>query len=743
MTGRSERRLAAILAADIAGYSRHVECDEEATVDALRRHLDAVLPIIGDHGGRVVDTAGDGILAEFPSAVRATEAAVTIQNRMEELDADVRSADRLQFRIGVNLGDVIVDQGKLFGDGVNIAARLEQLAEPGGIWVSAKVAHEVENKLPFGLESMGEHRVKNITEPVSAYRVRFNGQPSRRLRLTQVAWLRSAVVGVPALLLIGGTVAWFSLSTPSPKAITPIEAHMPEANRSLVVLPFDNLSDNKEQGYIADGITEDLTTELARIPGLFVISRNAAFTYKGKSRRPAQIAKELGVRYIVEGSTRRAGGEMRLNAQLIDAATGGHVWAERFDGQWTDVFALQDKVVASIADALKLRLITGQGIALAAGGTKNPAAYDAYLRGLELYNRGTPEDFVKAFANYRQAVTLDPQFGLAHAELAWLYWDMDEVRAKALGLSWDEVSRRLYDSLDAAAKHPSTSYYQLISQLLLRERKSDEAIAAMQKSVALDPSDPLNFITLGTALIFNGQPVEGRAFLDAAMRVNPGWNDYLYYRAGLAAFGQGHFEEAAALLEKINLQSPVPWMKFYGLQVLMSAYAFLENSSKVAAASENLKVVLKQMNEGELNLLLTQQYFVFTHEADIKRLVDGLRKAGVPELPPDVALPSEDRLTGPEITSLILDRTLQGRKIKPEVEIYRRTSSPGGTITETVGSSSNTGTSWVQGNVICNAFPRKLTTCGAVFRNPVGRSELKNEFLSVYRVNQFEFSVVK
>ena len=397
-----DRKLAAILAADVVGYSALMERDEAGTHRRLvagRKEL--FEPEIARHHGRIFKLMGDGLLAEFGSVVDAVECAVGLQRGLAERNAAVADDQRIQVRIGINLGEVIVEGEDRYGEGVNIAARLEQLAEPGGIWVSAKVAREVEKKLAFGFEAMGEQRVKNIAEPVAAYRVRLDGPPTRPPRLARPSRLRLAAAAVAILLLAGGAVTWFTW-TPAPEAVVATEPAVAKVKPSLVVLPFANLSDDKEQGYLADGITEDLTTELARIPGLFVISRNAAFTYKGKAVQPAQIAKELGVRYILEGSTRRAGEDMRLNAQLIDAETGGHVWAERFDGQWADVFALQDKVVGSIAGALKLRLISGQGKSDIAGGTANPAAYDAYLRGLEIYLRNnTPEEFAQA-ADYFQ-----------------------------------------------------------------------------------------------------------------------------------------------------------------------------------------------------------------------------------------------------------------------------------------------------------------------------------------------------
>lgn len=621
------------------------------------------------------------------------------------------------------------------------------MAEPGGICVSAKVAKEVERKLAFGFEPMGEQKVKNIAEPVAAFRVKLEGMAAGSPRLARSSWLRIAAAAVVALLLAGGAAAWFKLSAPAPETVAGSEVAQTEGKPSLVVLPFANLSDDKEQGYLADGITEDLTTELARVPGLLVISRIAAFTYKGKSIAPKQFAKELGIRYILEGSTRRTAGDMRINAQLIDTRTGGHVWAERFDGAWSQVFALQDKVVANVAGALKLHLVTGREKAGIAGGTSNPQAYDLFLKGLELEYRNTPDDIAKAVPLYEQALALDPDFGTASAELAWVYWNADDPRAKALGLSWDEIDTKIHEYLARASKHPSPAYYQIVAQLLTRERKSDEAIAGLQKTVALDPSDPWTFDGLSWALIFNGRPKEARAYLDAAWRLDPvglsGLADWRHYLAGLAAFGEGRFEEAALALEKVDLGSPDPWTKFYSQQVLLSAYGHPGRSADFAKAMQQLKTVLTAQGERNYDKLRVQHFFVFKSEADIVRLLDGLRNFGLPELPPGADPQSKDRLTGAEIKSLILGRDLRGRIIATEIEDYSRNSSADGTVNTTFGSRSQTGKSWVQGDFLCNAYPRHLTNCGAIFRNPSGSFERRNEYLAVYHWDRVEFSVVK
>ena len=351
-----DRKLTTILAADVVGYSALMEADEAGTHERLKSSRKELFePEIARHHGRVFKLMGDGMLAEFGSVVDAVECAVSLQRGLAERNAHVPADQRIQVRIGINLGEVIVEGDDRYGEGVNIAARLEQLADPGGICVSAKVAREVEKKLAFGFEPMGEQKVKNIAEPVQAFRVKLDGAPIRRMPpLTPkraLPW--AAAILVLVLAAAGALYPW---RAPEPQIAIAAFPPMIEGTPSLVVLPFANLSDDKEQGYLADGITEDLTTELARLPGLFVISRNAAFTYKGKATQPAQISRELGVRYILEGSTRRAADNMRINAQLIDARSGGHVWAERFDGKWAEVFALQDRIIGEIAEALTLTL---------------------------------------------------------------------------------------------------------------------------------------------------------------------------------------------------------------------------------------------------------------------------------------------------------------------------------------------------------------------------------------------------
>ncbi len=383
-TTTATRRLAAILAADVVGYSRLMGADEEGTHERFKAHLvELVDPKIGEHHGRIVKTTGDGVLAEFASVVDAVRCAGEIQHAMADRDLDLAEERRLRFRIGVNLGDVIADGGDIYGDGVNIAARLEGLAAPGGICVSGTVRDHIGDRLPYAFEDLGEQRVKNIARPVRVYALRPEG-----------------IAGSP-------TARGSPISSTSPSIAAP--------RLSIVVLPFTNLSNDAEQQYFADGITEDVTTDLSRIPHMFVISRNTAFTYQGKRVDTKQIGRELGVRYVLEGSVRRSGNQVRVNAQLIDAETDAHLWAERFHRDIDDLFALQDEITSRIAIALNVELITAE----AARPTERPDALDYILRGRAArFKPYSPGAYLEAVGLFERALMLDPWSVEAQSRLA-------------------------------------------------------------------------------------------------------------------------------------------------------------------------------------------------------------------------------------------------------------------------------------------------------------------------------------
>ena len=734
-----ERKLAVILAADVVGYSTLMEVDETGTHERLKASRKELFePEIARHHGRVFKVMGDGLLAEFNSVVDAVECAVALQRGLAERNKEVPGEQRIQVRIGINLGEVIVEGEDRYGEGVNIATRIEQLADAGGICVSGKVAKEVEKTLAFAFEPMGQHKVKNIIEPISVFRIRLDAKPGRQriVSRSRRAWMWAAAAVI--LLIIAG--AWFAPRLMTPGAIVSQDPAVTDERPSLVVLPFSNLSTDKEQGYLADGVTEDLTTALARVPGLFVISRNSAFSYKDKTVAPSQVAKELGVRYILEGSIRRAGSDMRINAQLIDATTGGHVWAERFDGAWDDVFKLQDQVISSVASALKLRLVSGPKMAESPGGTDSPAAYELYLRAYELMYATSPAE---AAALLRQAVALDPNFGQAWAELAAVYWSSRGVEEaqEAIGSgSYQETATKLKELVKEAERHPSSNYYQLTSDLLIWQRKSDEAILAVERAIPLDPSNFWAYEQMSRALVYNGRTADAKSYLDASRRVDPQPRPYRYLVTGLVAFSQARFEDAIAALEKADPREFHVDTKDERLFMLAAAHAHLGHTEEAAATSTELEVLGKN-GARERTGLWAFNLMPFKQRSDKERLLTGLSKAGVPFLP--FGYQTKDQLTGEEVRSLVFGNELRGRQIDTG-EFYARSVTPDGIAKLTLGSRSTGGSSAVEDDLLCTIWDDDvLNTCVAILRNPEGVYEKQNEYVLVAPLGRFEFSVMK
>ena len=417
---RVQRRLTTILAADVEGYSRLMFADEEATLKTLKTYREVMDNLIARQNGRLVGTAGDSVLVEFGSTVEAVRCAMSIQEDLAVRNEELAEDRRMRFRIGINVGDVMVDGDDLFGDGVNVAARLEGLAEPGGICISGSAFDQVKNKLSIGFEDIGPQQVKNIAEPVPAFRV-LPGPVAVAAGGTPIVakrWRNPAIAAAVVVVLGAGGVAWWQPWAPDvePASIDRMAFKLPE-KPSIAVLPFVNLSGDKEQEYFADGMTDDLITDLSKISGLFVIARNSVFTYKGKPVKVRQVAEELGVRYVLEGSVRRIGDQVRINAQLIDATTGGHLWAERYDGSLNDVFGLQDKVLRKVVAALAAKLTPVAQVERAQQETDSAEAYDAFLRGWSHYRRGAPDDYAKAIPYFEKAIELDPDYSRAYAAL--------------------------------------------------------------------------------------------------------------------------------------------------------------------------------------------------------------------------------------------------------------------------------------------------------------------------------------
>src|SRR5210317_1825629 len=414
-----KRKLTAILSADVEGYSRLMRDDEEATVRDLAAHRVLITEIIQQHNGRVVDSPGDNILAEFPSVVDAVNGAIKIQQEIKKSNAGVPEDRRMEFRIGVNLGDVIEEEERIYGDGVNIAARVEGLAAGGGIAISGTVYEHIKEKLSLGYHYLGEQDVKNISEPVRVYRLLTEPADAGKMidekkpKTVKWRWVTSGAIAL-IILVVGAIIIWHFYYRAQIESASLEKMAFPLPDKpSIAVLPFENISGDPEQEYFSDGITEDLITDLSKISGLFVIARNSVFIYKGRPIKIAEVGRELGVRYVLEGSVRKANGSVRITAQLVDATTEGHLWAERYDRDLKDIFALQDEVTQKIVAALAVKLTEDEQERLVRKYTENMEAYDSFLQGMELIHHHTKEANIQARQMYKRAIDLDPKFAAA------------------------------------------------------------------------------------------------------------------------------------------------------------------------------------------------------------------------------------------------------------------------------------------------------------------------------------------
>jgi len=601
-----ERRLTAILATDVVGYSRLMELDEAGTLAALKAHRQELIdPAIAEHHGRIVKLMGDGTLVEFASVVDAVASAIAIQSGMAERNEELPEDRRIEFRIGVHLGDVMIEGDDLYGDGVNVAARLEGLAEPGSICLSQQAYDQVETKLDFNVQDLGEQQVKNIARPIRAYRVLREGEaptphePPARYGLSGGRLIGSvAVVVVIVAALIAG---WWQPWAPDvePASIERMAFPLPD-KPSIAVLPFTNMSDDPEQDYFADGITEDLITDLSKLSGLFVIARNSSFAYKGQQVKIRQVAEELGVRYVLEGSVRRAGDQVRINAQLIDATTGGHLWAERYDGALDDVFDLQDRVTQQIVAALAISLTGEEQAQQALHDTENAAAHDAYLQGWARYKLLTPEALATAIPFFEEALRLDPNYAQAHAALASLYWDVVQ-NDWAFDLNMPSIRAEDFanEHLEAALETPTPLAHVLQARMLASWGLHDDAVVEARQAVALDPNDATTLAGLADALVLAGRPAEAVESIEQAIRLDPHHPPSYLITLGAARFGMKQYETAAETFEraaKLNPDNEIP------LIYLASSYGHLGRIDDADDAIETANDLRNTMGLGQLSI---------------------------------------------------------------------------------------------------------------------------------------------
>jgi len=579
-----ERRLAAIFAADVAGYSRLIGADEEGTLARLQAHRRELIdPKIAEHQGRIVKTTGDGVLAEFASPVKAVRCAVEVQHGMLDRNGGVPREQRIEFRIGINLGDVIVEDGDIYGDGVNVAARLESIAEPGAAYLTRAVRDFVRDQPELVLEDLGERALKNIAKPVQVFRI---GAPVRAAGMPQVA-------------------------------APPLVPDKP----SIAVLPFTNMSGDAEQEYFSDGMTEDLITDLSKVSSLFVIARNSSFAYKGKSVKVQDIGRDLGVRFVLEGGIRKAGNRVRITAQLIDAASGGHLWADRFDRDLTDIFATQDEVVEKIVRALAVKLTQGEERRLRQRGTTNLEAYETWLHARELAGRSTREAMAQAKTMHRRAIEIDQNFpaphaGLALALIADYVSDWAEDPAQAL----DEAGRWARHAVELNEQEPLS--HLALGSVLLWQRDLVGALTEFRRMIALDPNFASGYTAMGLGLMYAGQPAEALESIAVAMRLDPHYPSIVLHFLAQAEFSLGKYEMAAQHLRERIARTPGTDSSRMMLASCCGHLGQLDDAR--AAWAELLKV------NPEFSLTQRERVLPYKDARDFQRIADGLAKAGLP-----------------------------------------------------------------------------------------------------------------
>ncbi len=553
---KSKRKLTAILSADVKGYSRLMGEDEEWTLHTLNTYKEVMGSLIQQHRGRVVGTAGDSVLAEFGSMVDAVQCAVEIQQVLRAKNAMLPENRRMEFRIGINLGDVIEEGEQIYGDGVNIAARVEGLAEAGGICISGSAFEQIENKLPLRYDYLGEHEVKNITKPVRVYRAQIESETVARKPLLEVAFKEKMAFPLPD-------------------------------KPSIAILPFVNMSDDPKQEFFSDGMTEEIITALSKSPYLFVIARQSTFAYKGKPVKVKQVSEELGVRYVLEGSVRRSGEKVRITAQLIDAMTGYHLWAERYDRDLKEIFALQDEIALKIMKTVHEKLQPGDYVRVLGRGAGNIEAFLKAMEAREHFYRVTKEDNALTRRLYEEAIALDPDYAIAYVGLAWTHmadtWlGTSKSPTESLGRAVELVEKAIALDESDAMGHSSLGYF------YTHARQFDKAVAHAERGLALDPNFPAVLNNSAAALAFSGRPEEAVPLLHKAIRLNPFAPALFFYNLSVAYRMIGRFDEAVEQAKKAVEREPrnqYPYLSLASACILAGREAEAR-----AAAAEVLKI---------------------------------------------------------------------------------------------------------------------------------------------------------
>jgi TolB-like protein len=733
-----ERRLAAILAADVVGYSR---------LEGLRAEI--LDPLIARHHGRVVKLMGDGFLVEFASVVDALNCALAWQDAVEARAGQVPEDRALRFRIGVNLGDVMVKGDDVYGGGVNVAARLEVMADPGSVLVSRTVFDHAKGKVPATFEDLGKQELKNIAEPVRVFRVSIGSEiaetPSAVKATSKFRWL-PAIGAVFVLLVVAAAAAlWLRPWEPreEPASVERMAFPLPD-KPSIAVLPFANISGDPEQEYFADGMTDDLITDLSKVSGLFVIARNSTFNYKDQAVVIRQVAEDLGVRYVLEGSVRRAGNEIRINAQLIDATTGGHLWAERYDRDYADIFDLQDEVIGRIVSAMAVQLTDAEQQLVERRPTDNLEAYEAYLKAEQGHYSYMWQKLGPALGFYQKAIELDPNFAEAHAGYGRLAIEYLLGFDTSRTLGADEARRRAYESVrQALALNPALSRAHAVLGLLRAlDGDYEEAVASAHMAVSLDPNSAPALVDLALVLTYAGRSSEALTAMETALRLEPHPPSYYLFIQGRVLFMNSRYALALEVLGEVRqeltpgINPDVGGIRLFYVMTL-AALGRLEEARETAS-----KDLLRRFWSRWWNVAAFRHLWAHhKRREDLERLLNALRQAGFPEWPSGYQDPGWQRLDGDAIKDLVYGHTWFGRSQNMADTFALNADEQGGAKYFQSGRYWE-GTVSVEEDRLCYRIPALMLSrkfCGPVYRNPAGTHEDRNEYVAVdvYDVHHF------
>lgn len=725
-----ERRLAAVLIADVVGYSRLSRLDEEGTRLRFQSDLSNILvPLFIEHHGRLVKTMGDGLLVEFRSVVDATQCAIEIQRRKAAEVDKGPDGERLDFRIGINLGDIIVEGDDIHGDGVNIADRVQGLAEPGGIAISGTAYDQVNSKLKAGFVSLGQQPVKGLGDPIRVYRVLLDPEAAGRTLVEKnqrnTAWLKGLVVGLAAIA-ISAALAWWQPWTwigqdgPAQRFAYPLPDQP-----SVAVLPFINVSGDSDHDHLAEGLTDDLITELSKVSGLFVIARHSVFALKGSATKIQDVAAELGVHYVLEGTLQRADQRLRINVKLFDAVGGLSLWAERYDRQYADLFAVQDDVIGKIIAALEVKLSEGERDRLARIPTDNLEAYDNYMRAEQqgLIWRDV-ETNRQTLAFYQRAIDLDPNFADAHAGIARIAVD---VWRNDYNYLWSAaVARKIaYDAAGQALKLDANNAraHTVLALLQLVDGRASEAKESALRAASMQPNDAEALANLALILAQTGEHEQALDDIERALRLDPSPSSSLQLLAGIVYYTARRLEKAIPLIEAARETLPkAEAVKEY----LASAYAQRgDQQSAAAVAAELLKLF------PDTNLTYYSYLYDYWREEDLYRHLFGLRVAGIPEWPFGFVGAASDRLGPAELKQLTDDKTWVG--VHKNGTSFAQFFDKDGNTAYRTSNTNITGRIEVKGNQLCEKYDGYFLdrmVCGYVYRN-TAKGERTADYINV------------